>query len=104
MNISKSTFLLTVLLFMASSGHAQSPPGRAPAAPAQQQLTVQVTLPTAVAVMSDYARALFSSHPDKLKTLTSGRKTRTSNPTVEFTIDLPKGWGSKKGEKGAEKN
>ncbi|TGD80232.1 hypothetical protein [Hymenobacter wooponensis] len=103
MNISKPVYLLVVLLLTALSSHAQSKTGSAPAEPPQQQMTVQVTLPTVVAVLSDYARGIFSSNPDKLKTLTSKRKSRTSNPVVEFTIDLPKGWGKKR-DKGDDKN
>jgi hypothetical protein len=103
MNISKPVSLLIVLLLVVVSGHAQSKTGSAPAE-APPQMTVQVTLPTVVAVLSDYARGIFSSNPDKLKTLTSKRKSRTSNPVVEFTIDLPKGWGNKQREKSDEKN
>ena len=104
MNISKPVSVLTVLLLLAVSSHAQSKTGSAPADPPRQQMTVQVTLPTVVAVLSDYARGILSSNPDKLKTLTSKRKSRTSNPVVEFTIDLPKGWGNKRHENGDEKN
>ncbi|MBO3269865.1 hypothetical protein J4D97_04315 [Hymenobacter defluvii] len=62
----------------------------------QQDLVVRVTVPTAIATLSDYASTLFSKQKDKLKTLTAPKQLRTSNPVIVFTLPLPKGWGTKK--------
>lgn len=101
MAISKQVILPLLLLLVSASGRAQ---GRAEAKPAatQQQMTVSITLPTVVAQLSDYAQAIFARNKGQRRTLT-GKGSRTSNPVVEFTVDLPKGWGSRKGETGDEK-
>ncbi|SNC62750.1 hypothetical protein SAMN06265337_0734 [Hymenobacter gelipurpurascens] len=101
MAISKPIILFLLLQLGSKSGLAQ---GRSVENPAntQQQMTVSVTLPTVVAQLSDYAQTIFSRNKGQRKTLT-GKGSRTSNPVVEFTVDLPKGWGSKKATAGEEK-
>jgi hypothetical protein len=102
MAILKPVILLTILLLFSMGGLAQGRSG-SKQANTQQQLTVSITLPTAVAQLSDFAQTLFSREKGKLKTLTSKSASRTDNPVVEFTVDLPKGWGSKKRDAGDEK-
>jgi len=91
--------LLTGLLLVAFTSLAQGTPK--PAVPAEdpQTLVVRVTVPTAIATLSDYATTLFSRQQGKLKALTAPRPLRTSNPVLVFTVPLPKGWGTKKEEK-----
>ena len=95
MAIFKPVILLTFLLLLSTGGLAQGRSGSKPTS-SQQQLTVSITLPTVVAQLSDFAQTLFSREKGKLKTLTSKSTSRTENPVVEFTVELPKGWGSKK--------
>ncbi|UOR05307.1 hypothetical protein MUN82_20535 [Hymenobacter aerilatus] len=91
-------FLLLIgFLLVAGSSRAQGAPPTPPPPPKEQQeLVVRVTVPTAIATLSDYANTLFSKQKDKLKTLTAPRPLRTSNPVIVFTLALPKGWGTKK--------
>jgi len=102
MALSKPALLLTALL-LSTEGWAQAPPGSTPPAAPEQQLTVRVTVPTIVGVVSDYARILLSRDKDKLKTLTGKRESRTSNPVIVLTITLPPGISTKKREQSAEK-
>lgn len=91
--------LLAGFLLVASGSWAQSTPRPAVPPEEPQELVVRVTVPTALATLSDYATTLFSRQKGKLKALTAPRPLRTSNPVVVFTVPLPKGWGPKK-EKG----
>lgn len=103
MAVFRIVFILTGLFLLAAgSGWAQStPPPATPPPQEAQELVVRVTVPTAVATLSDYASTLFSRQKGKLKTLTAPRPPRTSNPVIVFTVQLPKGWGSKKTEEKA---
>ncbi|WP_208306527.1 hypothetical protein [Hymenobacter defluvii] len=88
--------LLIGLLLAAGGSQAQSAPHSVAPPEEQQDLVVRVTVPTAIATLSDYASTLFSKQKDKLKTLTAPKQLRTSNPVIVFTLPLPKGWGTKK--------
>jgi hypothetical protein len=78
------------------SSQAQNPAGTKPSDAFQQQLTVRVALPTSVGLIKDYAGILFSKEEEKLKKLTTRRRPRTSNPTVVFTVPIPKNWVTRK--------
>jgi uncharacterized lipoprotein YajG len=99
MSVSPRLFLLLALLLLAAtSARAQTRPEPAPPAaqpaPAQQVMTLRVTLPTAVG----YAMRLLSKD-DK----PAGKSApRTSNPVLEFTVPLPQLLSGKKAEAPAE--
>ena len=93
---SRFLFLLTGLLLVAFTSWAQGTPRPSPPPEEAQELVLRVTVPTAVATLSDYATTLFSKQKDKLKALTAPRQLRTSNPVIVFTVPLPKGWGTRK--------
>lgn len=88
----KLFLLLSVLLLSARSSMAQSQPTPAP----QKELTVQVTLPTVVGLIGEYAGILSSKEKGKLKTLRKQSRTTTSNPVLILTIPLPKVWTDRK--------
>ncbi|SMB84634.1 hypothetical protein SAMN00120144_3408 [Hymenobacter roseosalivarius DSM 11622] len=78
------------------SSRAQNLAGSKPPNALQQQLTVRVGLPSTVGLIQDYAAILLSKEDDKLQKLTTRRRPRTSNPTVVFTVPLPRSWITKK--------
>jgi len=86
---------ILLLLFVVSSS-AQTPTSVPPAAEPQQQLTVRLVLPTTVGLIGDYAGIILSKDDDKLKRLTTRRRPRTSNPTLTFSVPIPKNWLTKK--------
>ncbi|RPD46925.1 hypothetical protein DNI29_12250 [Hymenobacter sediminis] len=75
---------------------AQSQQTPAPPAATQKELTVQLTLPTVVGVIGEYAGILTSKEKGKLKTLRKQNRTTTSNPVLILTIPLPKVWADRK--------
>jgi hypothetical protein len=101
MNIPKPVILVLFFLLVGAPVRAQSRPADAPTS-TQQEVTVSITLPTVVAQLSDFAQTVLSRNKGPRKTLT-GKGSRTSNPVVEFTVELPKGWGSKKSQTRNEK-
>jgi hypothetical protein len=92
----KILFLWLACPLSIMSSQAQNPTGSKASGTSQQQLTVRVALPTTVGIIRDYAGILLSKEDDKLKKLATRRRPRTSNPTVVFTVPLPKNWITKK--------
>lgn len=87
--------VMLLLLLTVVSSQAQTPRSEPPAAP-RQQLTVRIVLPTTVGLIGEYADILLSKDEDKLKKLTTRRRPRTSNPTLTFSVPLPKSWLTRK--------
>lgn len=82
----KHALLLFFLLLLAGSGWAQSTP---PAAPPRRprQLTVRLTLPTAVGAVGEFVGVLKTTEKSRLRRLTTAR---TSNPVLVLTVPLPR--------------
>ncbi|GAB3823994.1 hypothetical protein [Hymenobacter jeollabukensis] len=94
MSFSHRLFLLFPLVALAAMpARAQTRPEPPPAAPAQQVMTLRVTLPTAVG----YAMRLLSKDDNAAKP--AGKTApRTSNPVLVFTVPLPQLLSGKKAE------
>ncbi|UYZ63811.1 hypothetical protein [Hymenobacter weizhouensis] len=86
----KYLLFVSTLLLTAARGQAQStsaPPGRA-----SRQLTVRLTLPTAVGAVGEFMGLLKSSEKSRPQ---QPNTPRTSNPVVVITMPLPR-WLDKK--------
>jgi hypothetical protein len=96
MSSAKLLILCLALLLPTAHARAQTPTSVRPTTSPNQELTVRVVLPTTVGLIGDYAEILFSKEDDKLKKLTTRRRPRTSNPTLVFSMPIPKNWITRK--------
>jgi hypothetical protein len=96
MSSAKPLILCLSLLLPIARIHAQTPTSVKPTTSSHQELTVRVVLPTTVGLIGDYAEILLSKEEGKLKKLTTRRRPRTSNPTLVFSMPIPKNWITRK--------
>jgi hypothetical protein len=96
MSSTKPLILCLALLLPIARIYAQTPTSVKPTTSSHQELTVRVVLPTTVGLIGDYAEILLSKEEGKLKKLTTRRRPRTSNPTLVFSVPIPKNWITRK--------